>query len=73
MKGLKLLLNAADDKIIDIDKVIESKTDVSWLLTNLPQLPNFHAFKSQVSDIFFVLRFKKQIFKIYTDKIEINV
>lgn len=48
-KGLKLLLNATDDKMIDIDKVIESKTDVSWLLTSLPQLPNFPAFKSQVS------------------------
>lgn len=50
-KGLKLLLNAVDDKIIDVDKVIESKTDVSWLLTSLPQLPNFPAFKSQVSFI----------------------
>lgn len=48
-KGLKLLLNTADNKIIDIDKVIESKTDVSWLLTSLPKLPNFPAFKSQVS------------------------
>lgn len=46
--GLKLLLNATDDKIIDVDKVIESKTDVSWLLTSLPQLPNFPAFKSQI-------------------------
>lgn len=50
---MKLLLNAADDKIIDIDKVIESKTDVSWLLTSLPQLPNFPAFKSQVSVIIY--------------------
>lgn len=50
-KGLKLLLNASDDKLIDVDKVIESKTDVSWLLTSLPQLPNFPAFKSQVSFI----------------------
>lgn len=49
LKGLKLLLNANNDNIIDIDKLIESKTDVSWLLTSLPQLPNFPAFKSQVS------------------------
>ncbi|VVC44914.1 Hypothetical protein CINCED_3A009720 [Cinara cedri] len=48
ISGLKLLLNAADDKIIDVDKVIESKNDVSWLLTSLPQLPNFPAFKSQI-------------------------
>lgn len=53
IKGLKLLLNATDDKIIDIDKIIESKTDVSWLLTSLPQLPNFPAFKSQVNNIHF--------------------
>uniref|UniRef100_A0A2H8TLT6 Integrator complex subunit 1 n=1 Tax=Melanaphis sacchari TaxID=742174 RepID=A0A2H8TLT6_9HEMI len=46
--GLKLLLNTTEDKVIDIDKVIESKTDVSWLLTSLPQLPNFPAFKSQI-------------------------
>ncbi|KAL4148797.1 hypothetical protein QTP88_002952 [Uroleucon formosanum] len=46
--GLKLLLNETDDKNIDVDKVIESKTDVSWLLTSLPQLPNFPAFKSQI-------------------------
>ncbi|KAL5232641.1 hypothetical protein ACI65C_000051 [Semiaphis heraclei] len=46
--GLKLLLNETDDKMIDVDKVIESKTDVSWLLTSLPQLPNFPAFKSQI-------------------------
>ncbi|XP_050427828.1 integrator complex subunit 1 isoform X2 [Adelges cooleyi] len=46
--GLKLLLNATDEKTIDIDKVIEAKTDVSWLLTSLPQLPNFSAFKSQI-------------------------
>lgn len=54
-KGLKLLLNAAEDKLIDIDKVLESKTDVSWLLTSLPQLPNFPAFKSQVSGKFIVV------------------
>lgn len=52
---MKLLLNAADDKIVDVDKVIESKTDVSWLLTSLPQLPNFPAFKCQVSVIIFNL------------------
>ncbi|XP_050534872.1 integrator complex subunit 1-like isoform X2 [Daktulosphaira vitifoliae] len=46
--GLKLLLNSADEKNIDIDKVIEAKTDVSWLLTSLPQLPNFPAFRSQI-------------------------
>lgn len=48
-KGLKLLLNAVDNTIVDVDRMIESKTDVSWLITNLPQLPNFPAFKSQVS------------------------
>lgn len=56
LKGLKLLLNAADDRMIDIDKVIESKTDVSWLLTSLPQLPNFPAFKSQVSFMLFIVK-----------------
>lgn len=50
--------------MIDVDKVIESKTDVSWLLTSLPQLPNFPAFKSQVCVViyFSILRSIKFFF-----------